>query len=139
MGVIPGSTSLSAPIVTLDAPPGLDGRLPGVEVFTAEIAALTTKTCSYRDLAIQVVMPNPPAFIPRVLNYVRANVCSGADPWDHLRLHLSVSFYSENCFRNYWLVNLGFGFGFGLVMGLVGFIKLIFSGFCVTMNAIHCN
>ena len=94
MGVIPGSTSLSAPIVTLDAPPGLDGldgRLPGVEVFTAEVAALTTKTCSYRDLAVQVVMPNPPDFIPRILNHVRANVCSGADPWDHLRLHLSVS------------------------------------------------
>ena len=96
--MIPGSTSLSAPIVTLDAPPGLDGRLPGVEVFTAEVAALSTKTCSYRDLAIQVVMPNPPNFIPRILDYVRANVCSGADPWDHLRLHLSVSLIPKTVF-----------------------------------------
>ena len=110
MGVIPGTTSLSVPEVVLEAPPGLSGRLPGVEVFSTEVASLRTSTCFYKDVAYQVVMPNPPVFIPRILKYVRAHVCSGADPWDHLRLYLSVS-YSKNCFWNFLFKWVGLGSG----------------------------
>ena len=101
--MIAGTTSLSVPEVILEAPLGLSGRLPGVEVFSTEVASLRTSTCFYKDVAFQVVMPNPPVFIPRVLKYVRAHVCSGAEPWDHLRLYLSVS-HSKNCFWNLFIL-----------------------------------
>ena len=107
MGVIPGTTSLSTPELILDAPvplesqfPKVDPRCQGVEVFSTEIGSLRTPQCHYRDMAYQVVMPNPPQFIPKILSYVRAHVCPGADPWDHLRLYLSVSFYSKIGFWN---------------------------------------
>ena len=107
MGVIPGTTSLSTPELLLDAPvslesqsPKIDPRCQGVEVFSTEIGSLRTPQCHYRDMAYQVVMPNPPRFIPKILNYVRTHVCPGADPWDHLRLYLSVSVYSKICFWN---------------------------------------
>lgn len=98
MGVIPGTTLLSTTELLLDAPVPLEGqnssvdsRCQGVEVFSTEIGSLKTPQCHYRDMAYQVVMPNPPRFIPKILGYVRAHVCPGADPWDHLRLYLSVS------------------------------------------------
>ena len=90
MGVIPGTTSLSADELCLEGP-STDCPLPGVEVFSTEIASLKTNQCFYRDMAYQVAMPNPSQFIPRILGYVRAIVCPNADPWDHLRLYLSVS------------------------------------------------
>ena len=108
MGVVPGTTDLSSPEVVLDAPAGLTGRLPGVEVFSTEVASLKTATCYYKDVAFQVVMPNPPTFIPRILNYVRAKVCPGADPWDHLRLYLSVS-DSKKLFFGIIVLFIGFG------------------------------
>ena len=100
MGVIPGTTSLSTTELLLDQPVSHEGDLPGVEVFSTEVASLQAAQCYYRDMAYQVVMPNPPAFVPKILNYVRSHVCPGADPWDHLRLYLSVSLivHSKNCF-----------------------------------------
>ena len=101
MGIIPGTTDLIADELHLEGP-STNCPLPGVEVFSTEIASLKTNQCFYRDVAYQVAMPNPSHFIPKILGYVRANVCSGADPWDHLRLYLTVSyFYSKICFWNY--------------------------------------
>ena len=89
--MIPGTTSLSTAELLLEAPDSDSGLLSGVEVFSTEIASLKAAQCFYRDMAYQVVMPNPEEFIPKILGYVRAHVCPGADPWDHLRLYLSVS------------------------------------------------
>ena len=100
MGVIPGTAELFAPVVLLEAPLAGSRHLNGVEVFTTEVAHLTTPECHFRDTIFQVVMPNPTHFISRITDWVRANVCSGAEPWDHLRLHVSVSLYSKNCFWN---------------------------------------
>ena len=90
MGVIPGSTALSSPVVPLAVTDGFSGELKGAEVFSTEIASLKTSSCYYRDVSYQVVMPNPDNFIPDLLGYVRNNVCPNADPWDHLRLYISV-------------------------------------------------
>ena len=110
MGVISGTTSLSADELLLDSPDSLKVPLPGVEVFSTEIASLKTSQCFYRDMAYQVAMPNPSLFIPRILSYVRTHVCSGADPWDHLRLYLSVSldFIPKAVFG---IIFLGLGLG----------------------------
>ena len=89
--MISGTTSLSTDELLLESPDSLSGPLTGVEVFSTEIASLKTSQCFYRDMAYQVAMPNPSLFIPKILSYVRTHVCSGADPWDHLRLYLSVS------------------------------------------------
>ena len=91
MGVVPGTTDLSAPVVPLAVTDGFSGELSGAEVFSTEIAWLKTPSCFYRDVSYQVVMPSPVDFIPKILTYVRTNVCPNADPWDHLRLYLSVS------------------------------------------------
>ena len=90
MGVVPGTIELSSPVVPLTLNDGFSGEISGVEVFSTEISSLKTSSCFFRDVSYQVVMPRPDDFIPRVLNYVRANVCPAADPWDHLRLNLTV-------------------------------------------------
>ena len=91
MGVIPGTTDLVGPVETLDVSGSKRGPLSGVEVFATKIATLRTVESLYHEVAYQVVIPHPSGLIPRVLAYVREHVCPAADPWDHLRLHISVS------------------------------------------------
>ena len=107
IGVISGTSSLSADELCLKGP-STNCPLPGVEVFSTEVASLTTNQCFYRDMAYQVVMPNPTHFIPKILGYVRAHVCSGADPWDHLRLYLSVSYFIPKSDFGIFIIGLGF-------------------------------
>lgn len=98
LGVISGTTELNAPPVVLKAPTGVSGFKSGAEVSFIEVASVKTSNCFYRDVAYQVVVPNPENFIPDILCYVRANVCSGADPWDHVRLYLSVCMIPKSDF-----------------------------------------
>ena len=112
LGIVPGTHDLVAPVVHLDAPPDGSRHLHGVEVFVTDVAQLTTSSCHFHDAVYQVVMPNPTHFIPRITEWVRANVCSGAEPWDHLRLHISVCSISKKLFFGiFWVFWVGFGVG----------------------------
>ena len=99
--MVPGTTELSTPPVVLKALTGVSGFKSGAEVSFIEVASVKTSNCFYRDVAYQVVVPNPENFIPDILAYVRANICPGADPWDHVRLYLSVSVIPKSDFGMY--------------------------------------
>ena len=119
LGVIPGTTDLSASAVVLEAAEGISGFKSGAEVFSTEVAFVKTSTCFYRDVAYQVVMPKPSNFIPDITCYVRSNVCSGADPWDHVRMYLSVCIF-QNLFLELGGLNVsrvGLFFGFMVLFG----------------------
>ena len=91
LGIIPGTSVLSVDDVLLTVPATSLAGLQGVEIFSTKVGEVRTRDSLYQETAYQVVLPDPPELVPRVLAHVKSKVCPGADPWDHLRLHMSVS------------------------------------------------
>ena len=91
MGVASGSIDLLTPQENWNVSSSFDVPTGCAEVHGTEVGALVSNDTLYRETSYMVLMPYDSGLIPRIMGHVRGISCHGIDPWDYLRMHVSVS------------------------------------------------
>ena len=95
MGVAGGTIDLVTPQENWDVSSSFDVPPGCTEVHGTEVGVLVSGDTLYRETSYSVLLPYDSGLIPRIMGHVRSISCNGIDPWDYLRMHVSVSSNSK--------------------------------------------